>query len=286
MLLCFNTILLFGGHSVSDAPFERHIHEDPHYPIIFHSNNLSLVNNDFITHWHDSPELLYFYSGSGVITLNTEQIRAQIGDVVVINSGTLHTVRSLTPSCSYYCLIAGSSYCEELGFEVEDILLRNVVHDPEVSSCFERIVWETQQQAPYYKAAVRAAVTELFLLLFRGYVAGRVTPPQKERGKTEMVRQAISYLRKHYQEEIAIEDLCERTGFSKYYFCRTFKEVTGLTPVDYLNTLRCEQARRLMLEGKSVGEAAGMTGFHNASYFSKVYQRHMGTLPSRKLGRD
>lgn len=103
---------------MGSTAFERHVHEDPHYPIIFHANNLSSARNDFMTHWHDSPELLYFYSGSGVITLNTEQIRAGIGDVVVINSSVLHTVRSLTPSCSYYCLIADRAYCEELGFEV------------------------------------------------------------------------------------------------------------------------------------------------------------------------
>ena len=268
---------------MGSTAFERHVHEDPHYPIIFHANNLSSARNDFMTHWHDSPELLYFYSGSGVITLNTEQIRAGIGDVVVINSSVLHTVRSLTPSCSYYCLIADRAYCEELGFEVGDTLLHNVVRDPEVSACFERIVRETQQQALYYKAAVRSAVTELLLLLFRRYVSERSPSTRKEHGKMEMVRQAIAFLRQHYQEEIAVEDLCELTGFSKYYFCRSFKEVTGLTAVEYRNILRCEQARRLILEGKAVGEAAELTGFHNLSYFSKVYQKHMGTLPSRNL---
>ena len=182
---------------MGSTAFERHVHEDPHYPIIFHANNLSSARNDFMTHWHDSPELLYFYSGSGVITLNTEQIRAGIGDVVVINSSVLHTVRSLTPSCSYYCLIADRAYCEELGFEVGDTLLHNVVRDPEVSACFERIVRETQQQALYYKAAVRSAVTELLLLLFRRYVSERSPSSRKEHGKMEMVRQAIAFLRQH-----------------------------------------------------------------------------------------
>ena len=51
--------------------------------------------------------------------------------------------------------------------------------------------------------------------------------------------------------------------------------------MDYLNFLRCSNARRLMASGKyNVSESAAMSGFKSLSYFSRVYRRQMGVLPS------
>ncbi|MCI9413733.1 MAG: AraC family transcriptional regulator [Clostridiales bacterium] len=261
--------------------FERHVHQDPAFPIIFHSDSLSVRSDDFIMHWHDNPELLFFYRGSGVITLNTETVRAQAGELVVINCNTLHSIRSLTPSCSYYCLIIDRDFCEEFGFEVGDALINSPVCSPAVETCFDRIVQEMQQRGDYYKPAVKAAALEILLHLFRHELREPATSGGRDRGRLEMVRQAIGYIRQHYREELTIDDICAPTGFSKYYFCRTFREITGQTPMDYINTLRCEYARRLLAEGNSVGESAERSGFHNYSYFTKVYKRQMGVLPSK-----
>ena len=75
-------------------------------------------------------------------------------------------------------------------------------------------------------------------------------------------------------------------GFSKYYLCRTFRQITGSTVVDYLNSLRCAHALQLLSSGEyTVGECAEKCGFRNLSYFAKVYRRYRGCSPSDELGK-
>lgn len=268
---------------MADTFFEHHVHQDPAFPIIFHSDSLSERNSHLIMHWHENPELLFFYRGSGLIALNTETVRVQAGELVVINCNTLHSIGSLSPSCYYYCLIIDRDFCEEFGFHIGEALINSLVCSPEIEACFDRIVKEMQQHSPFYKSAVKAASLELLLYLFRHELREPASLGGRERGRLDMVRQAIGFIRQHYREELSIDDICSSTGFSKFYFCRTFREITGRTPVDYINTLRCEHARRLLAEGKSVGESAERSGFHNSSYFTKVYKRQMGVLPSKNI---
>ena len=70
---------------------------------------------------------------------------------------------------------------------------------------------------------------------------------------------------------------------SKYYFCRAFKQATGQTVTQYINWVRCSHARRLLASGEcNVGEAAERCGFHNLSYFTRVYRRQYGRVPSKE----
>ena len=63
------------------------------------------------------------------------------------------------------------------------------------------------------------------------------------------------------------------------YKRQVFKEVTRRTPVDYINFIRCNYARNLLLSGRyNVSESAEMSGFKNLSYFSKTYKKYMGCL--------
>ena len=83
---------------------------------------------------------------------------------------------------------------------------------------------------------------------------------------------------------IAADSISTEAGFSKYYFCRSFKEITGRTVIDYLNLTRCSHAQSLLLSGScNVSECAEQCGFQNLSYFSKTYRRYMGHSPSNQL---
>ena len=70
-------------------------------------------------------------------------------------------------------------------------------------------------------------------------------------------------------------------GFSKHYICHSFKEITGYTIIEYLNILRCNNAKNLLLTGQySISQCAEKSGFHNLSYFTRTYQKYMQELPS------
>ena len=73
-------------------------------------------------------------------------------------------------------------------------------------------------------------------------------------------------------------------GLSKYYFCRVFRAVTGMTSVEYLNIYRCTRAEKLLKTGRfSIAEAAEEAGFSSLPYFYRIYKKVMNTLPSQAL---
>ena len=70
-------------------------------------------------------------------------------------------------------------------------------------------------------------------------------------------------------------------GLSKYHLTRKFKTATGITPVEYLTIIRCQNAQRLLMKNiYTVSEVAELCGFESPSYFSKIFKKTIGLCPS------
>lgn len=95
-----------------------------------------------------------------------------------------------------------------------------------------------------------------------------------------LVRQAVAYLRDHYDEAISREGIAEALGVSANYFSRVFRRELGLSPWQYLLRLRIMRAKRLLADtDMSVTEIAGAVGVSDAAYFSRVFRKEVGRSP-------
>lgn len=260
--------------------YEQHIHEDPDFPIIFHNDNL-MEDSNFLSHWHENIEFLYFRQGRGVVLCDAVPYTALPGDAVIINTGALHTIRSQTPVSNYDCLIVDKLFLEGFDLPFEKMRLLSPLRDEVIGAHFDRIARETSEKKPYFKTAVKAETLSLFTHIYRTASRQDLPEGQQNSRKLDMVRSAISYIRQHFTEDITVDDICRHLGFSKYYFCREFRRITGRTVTDTINLLRCSHAKSLISsERYNVSESAERSGFRNLSYFSKTYKRYNGILPS------
>jgi len=230
--------------------------------------------------------MLYIIHGRASFNLFGRSVEAQEGDIVVVNSSSLHYIQNLTEICQYYCLIIGKDLCDDFGVDVEKLEFNEVVRDVRLEQSYKKIIEEMKGQKPFYKTMVKAEIMSMFGLLAREFV---VSQPDGKTGeshkkKMEIVKTAINYIGEHFCEDLTVEQICKYVGFSKYYFCHTFKEVTNETVIDYLNYRRCKHARKLLFSGQyNVSESAEQSGFHNISYFSKIYRKFIGVLPSEDI---
>ena len=161
------------------------------------------------------------------------------------------------------------------------------VSDAMAREYFDRIVDEMLTRSAYYKPAVRADLGGILVHLCRHWVERKEFDGERKDKRLDMGKAAISYIQLHLSEELSVEQISAAAGFSKYYFCRGFKEITGRTVVDHINSTRCCYARRLLLSGKcNVSESAELSGFSNLSYFAKTYKKYMGELPSKVERRE
>ncbi len=95
------------------------------------------------------------------------------------------------------------------------------------------------------------------------------------------IDRSIAYMNSHFAEKITIEDLAERVNLSAGHFSKIFKNVTGTTPIDFLNILRLQKARSmLMYPVDNITEIALRCGFSSSSYFSSCFIEKYSMTPS------
>ncbi len=96
----------------------------------------------------------------------------------------------------------------------------------------------------------------------------------------QVAERAMVYLHEHYDESISRDDLAQYTGVSARYMTQCFRSELGLTPTDYLNRYRVEQAKRLLQEDvHSITDIALAVGYNSSAYFSRVFRSEVGMSP-------
>ncbi|GGH28230.1 response regulator [Paenibacillus segetis] len=95
------------------------------------------------------------------------------------------------------------------------------------------------------------------------------------------VNRVIQYMLEHFKENIKVADLARLVSINVDYLSTVFGKKTGQTPIVYLQNIRIEQAKRLLLHSKlNVEQIALQTGFADDAYFIKVFKRMVGQTPS------
>ena len=97
--------------------------------------------------------------------------------------------------------------------------------------------------------------------------------------------QFISLLETSYAKtDISVEKLSEELNISRVHLYRKIKEISGLTPVDYLRNFRLSKAVELLDKRRfSVSEVAYQTGFSSPAYFSKCFKDVFNMTPSEYM---
>lgn len=107
----------------------------------------------------------------------------------------------------------------------------------------------------------------------------------KHNTKRELYKSIIEtkqYLNDNFKAKISLETISKDIGVSKYYLHRLFKEINGKTPLEYLTSIRIENAKnKLQYSKDSIFEIAITSGFDNTAYFSNIFKKHIGLSPTQ-----
>ncbi len=99
-----------------------------------------------------------------------------------------------------------------------------------------------------------------------------------------LVNNIILYVRQNYgDKELSVETLAKRFYISANYLSYVFKAVTGDGLLNYINRLRVEEAKRIMLEDVDINieRVTEMVGYMNRSTFSRVFVKYVGLSPQK-----
>ena len=102
-----------------------------------------------------------------------------------------------------------------------------------------------------------------------------------EQVESPMVTRAKLFITEHQGEEVSLKQVATAVNTSAFYFCKMFKQATGLTFTEYLARTRIEKVKNLLLNPhKRISEVAYETGFQSLSQFNRVFRRVTGEAPT------
>lgn len=112
---------------------------------------------------------------------------------------------------------------------------------------------------------------------------------QEKEALSPLVRQTVQWIKKHFREEISLNEAADVMGVSAPYLSRCLNEELGESFPDYLNGLRLEYARELLARtDKKIKEIAAEAAFYNYPYFITLFRKKYGMTPKeyKKSGKS
>ena len=96
-----------------------------------------------------------------------------------------------------------------------------------------------------------------------------------------MIERAKKIIEESVTDDLSVTEIADRLNMSVHYLCHMFKAETGITPIDYRNSLKLIKAKKLLVStDKKISEIAFECGYGSASYFSKMFSKSEGVTPS------
>lgn len=104
---------------------------------------------------------------------------------------------------------------------------------------------------------------------------------QDQKAESPMIQKAKAFIDTNQAEDIRLAQVASAVNTSAFYFCKMFKQSTGMTFTDYLARLRVEKVKSLLLNPHiRISEAAFQVGFQSLSQFNRVFRKVAGESPT------
>lgn len=277
-------------------PEESVIHEivqpGENLDVYFHTNHDT--GSYVSTHWHNEIEIIYITSGTLSVTVNQRQYEMAADDCILINSRVFHSTHCKKENTAVILQIPtdflnrylpnSDAYYFDLRLHSDD------VHVQTKQMQFKKLLYDMEVVQTIRPEAGNLRFTSLlFELLFQLYHNFSVrigsTQPQQDYKSLQKLEPALQYANRHYREPISIPEIAAVVHLQPQYFCRRFKQIMGITFLDYLNEIRlCYVYNDLLYTRLPLYELLEKHGFTNYRTFRRMFAQRFGCTP-RELRR-
>lgn len=211
---------------------------------------------------HPFHELIVITGGKMTLEIDGVRLTASVGDVLFYESGALHSEWSdpTDPLESFFFTFKAGKLTLPVHSEDKTGRIRVLA----------RWAYEERQHPTPASATLQEASLRMILVELRR--AAESTP--------DRLRMTRQFMRDHLRERISLATLSRAAHMSKFHFLRTYKALTGRTPMEDLRMVRAEAARDLIRQTELPLKAVAETsGFANEFHMSRVFRKVFGVTP-------
>ncbi|HBE78732.1 MAG TPA: AraC family transcriptional regulator [Firmicutes bacterium] len=249
----------------------------------------TMINN----HYHDAYEIYYLLEGERYYFIKDRTYHVQKGDLILIDINELHkTMDAPFPVHERILLNFKKKFLplnlsEAAGESLFTCFHQNInllrLHREEqdfIKAILLKMVAEEKTSRPDSLLYLQILLTELLIFLSRQSAQKPAANFPFPNPTHQKISEIVGYLNDHYYQNLSLNMLSEHFFISKYYLSRTFKEVTGFTLVEYLNSVKTKEAQKLLnTTTLSITEISAKVGFESITHFGRVFKSITGSSP-------
>lgn len=247
-----------------------------------------------VWHFHPEIELVYVNGGSGKRQIGSHISYFSDGDLILIGSNLPHCgfTDEQTGNKNETVIQLKPDFLGELFFNMPEMKnIQKLFREAKVGIAFEgknkkelgAKIERMKKQTPFERLLTLLEVfnemeqsNDYKILNAEGF---HVETQVQDNYRINIV---FNYVKDHFQEEIALEEISKIAGMTVPSFCRYFKKVTNKTFTQFVNEYRLVHALKLLAEKQiTITEIAYESGFNNFSYFNKTFKAFTGKSASQ-----
>ena len=238
-------------------------------------------------HRHDNIlEIILIHEGKGMYSIDGKTYATEKGDMLIIDSGTVHDEAALSQSD----LSIGSCGVAQLaipGLPANHLLQPHQSPLLKTGTMFSQLSQLMKAMYAYTvdTSCVSAEAANYLLQAF--LVSVYQLLQQRQEGKetdeeNELARQIKNYVDEHYMEPITLAELAAQFHVSSSYVTRVYKKIYGYAVMQYIMRRRIGEAQTLIIDTNlSLTEIALRVGYSSSSYFHDMFTKVTGISPRK-----
>ncbi len=254
-----------------------------------------LWSGKYYQHWenelhsHSYWQIISVLKGNGSIRIGEEQFPLTERSTFLIRPHVPHEILRAGPGDQPQMMDLKFTLADG-PMAVETAKLPSRLDDsvfPRFQYYFDRILKESQENLPYsYERICMYFGLALTGILRSGIPEAKPKPtvspevePVKWVGGVDMEK-VTQYIQQNYASPISLEELAKVAIVSKSTLIQAFKLAFDTTPIKYINRIRLEKAKALLLNtDSSISEISEMVGFQSLHYFSRYFKSNEELSP-------
>ena len=262
------------------------------YPHIKYCKVFMLSMNYRTPHMHRDFELILQLEGSLEIKLERENYITHSPSLMLFNTNHIHEIslrseRSVLLVLQISPLFFSAIYPSLSKLIFDSVILHETLGEEDFNAILKLFIELGRQyfrKENLYEFSFAITLCDLFSRLIRLLPHHTLSEDQKkaEELKAGRLNRILSYIDENYSSKILLKDIAALENLSLYYLSHFFKKNINQNFQEYVNTLRFNQAKRLLIENKDMSmlDVCFQSGYSDYRYLQKAFAERLGCTPA------
>ena len=246
-----------------------------------------------VNHCHDRYEIYYLTEGERYYFIKDRTYHVKKGDLVLINVHDLHKTSDAGVLSHERILIEFredfiTNFIKDLSdvdllmsFKLNNSVLRlNLSEQNFVEGILSKMISESQHSTNGSAFYLQILLSELLLFTSRfsePLIASEfeyITPLHKK------ISEIVSFINMNYMTDLSLDHISKQFFISPFYLSRSFKDVTGFSFTEYINSVRVKEAQKLLKGAQfNITQITEKVGYESITHFGRVFKALTGVSP-------